>query len=145
MKDAGIVFYFEENDKDVWSGRSIDLDAWNYNCKVAGMNKAIIINKTNQHLTSFDSDMDIQIVSEMPELTGHNTQVVCPCDGTPSSSLWDFDHNTDWYVFGPANGWVEGDFFADSFISIPQNGIGYHHGVFVAATVMFDRHNKINI
>lgn len=140
MKTVGIVFYFESYDKDVWSGRKIDLDAWNYNCKIAGIKKVIIVNKTYTELSSFDKDMDIQIVSEMPELDGHVTQLVCPWENTPSEKieLWDFNHDTDWYVFGPADGWVN-NHFGDSYVTIPQNGIGAHHSVFVANTVMFHR------
>lgn len=137
---AGIVFYFENYDRDVWSGRKIDLDAWNYNCKVAGIDKVIIVNNSVYDVSSFDKGMDVQIVKELPEFKGHVTQLVCPWENTPSDkiNLWDFDHETDWYVFGPADGWV-GNHFADSYVTVPQNGIGAHHGVFIASVVMFHR------
>lgn len=144
---AGIVFYFEENDIDVWSGRKIDLDAWNYNCKIGLIDKAIIINKTNIKINSFDLSMNINIVSEIPELLGHKTQLITPNESIKynlkTESIWDFNHETDWYLFGPANGWG-GNHFADCFINIPQNNLCYHHSVFVASTIMYDRYNKIN-
>jgi hypothetical protein len=138
---AGVVFYFESFDKDMWSGRPVDLDAWNYNCKIAGIDRAIIVNKTFTNIQSFDRGMDIQVVSEIPELSGHKTQLVCPWENTPSDKveLWDFDHETDWYIFGPANGWT-GNYFADSLVTVPQDGVGAHHAVFVATTVMYHRH-----
>jgi hypothetical protein len=140
MRETGIVFYFENFDKDVWSGRKLDLDAWNYGCKVAGIKKAIIVNKSHMDVRAFDRSMDIQVVDELPKLEGHVTQLVCPWEDTPSEKveLWDFDHETDWYVFGPASGWVK-NHFGDSFVTIPQNGRGAHHSVFIANTVMYHR------
>lgn len=146
MREAGIVFFFEENDVDVWSGRNLDLDAWNYNCKIGGINKAIIVNKTDIFINKFDADMDIQVVTEFPELIGHVTQLVIPgeVDSNSCVNLWDFDHQTDWYVFGPGNGW-QGNYFADSFITLPQNGITAHHSIFIGAVIAFHRYNTLNI
>lgn len=138
MKEAGIVFFFEENDIDVWSGRNIDLDAWNYNCKIGGFNKAIIINRTNQVLNSFDIDMDIQILSEFPTLSGTVVQMVIPSETENSISIWDYDHQADWYVFGPANGW-HGNLFADDFIYIPQETNTTLHSIFIGAVTAFSR------
>ena len=140
---AGIVFYFEDNDIDVWSGRKIDLDAWNYSCKIGGIDKVIIINKTEEDIKPFDSWMDIKIVKDFDinSLDGHTTQLVTPNE-TISTSLWDFDHKTDWYIIGPASGWC-GVYEADKKITIPQGDNGHHHSVFVASTVMYHRYNTI--
>jgi hypothetical protein len=143
---AGIVFYFENYDKDVWSGRKIDLDEWNYSCKVANINKAIIVNKSMYDVLSFDKDMDIEIVGELPSLSGHVTQLVTPHElkeGETAVSLWDFDHQTDWYFIGPSDGWV-GNHFGDTLVTIPQHGIGYHHSVFIGSTVLFHRYGVLN-
>jgi hypothetical protein len=143
---AGIVFYFEEYDTDVWSGRDIDMDAWKYNSKIADIDKVYIINRTDETIKWFDYTMDIQIVDEMPKLEGHVTQLVVPSEvvkyNKESVSLWDFDHKTDWYVFGPANGWG-GDHFGDTLLSIPHNNNVHHHSVFVASTVMYHRYENI--
>lgn len=144
MKESGIVFFFEENDIDVWSGRNIDLDAWNYNCKIGGIKKVIIINKTSLNIPKFDIDMDIQIVDKIPALSGHVTQLVLPHENIKNNiSLWEYNHDTDWYVFGPASGW-NSDYFADSFVFIPQNGEATHHSIFIGATLMFHRFNVLN-
>ena len=118
---AGIVFYFEENDIDVWSGRKMDLDAWNYNCKIGNINDVIIVNKSSINIQPFDRGMNIKIVDELPNLNGHVTQLVTNTEmkkyKKSYSELWDFDHKTDWYVFGPANGWV-GKYFANTLYPI---------------------------
>ena len=140
---AGIVFYFEDNDKDVWSGRNIDLDAWNYNCKIGGIDKAIVVNLTHQNLITFDGNMDITFVDEMPSLIGNITQLVTPNEVAEATSLYEFNHQTDWYVFGPASGW-RGNHFANTFLTIPESTPIYHHSVFVGATVMYHRDKVIN-
>jgi len=140
---AGIVFYFEDNDVDVWSGRNIDLDAWNYNCKIGGITKAIVVNLTDQNLITFDGNMDITFVNELPSLSGHVTQLVTSNDTNTPTSLWDFDHQTDWYVFGPSNGW-SGNIFGDTLLTIPQTSGAHHYSVFVDTTIMFHRDHILN-
>ena len=56
---SGLVFYFENNDIDVWSGRKMDLDAWNYNCKIGNINDVIIVNKSSINIQPFDRGMNI--------------------------------------------------------------------------------------
>lgn len=145
--NSGIVFYFEENDVDVWSGRAIDLDAWNYAIKAGGnIDKVIVINKTNQNLTTLDGNVDFQVTTEIPVLSGTVAQIVCPWENTQSNkiNLWDFDHNIDWYVFGPANGWAN-NYFGDILLTIPQQGIGACHAIHINTVIMFDRYKKNNI
>ncbi len=143
---AGIIFYFEDNDKDVCSGRYADLDLWNYACKIAGIEKAIIINKSSLNITSFDSDMDIIIIQdekELPKLEGNIVQLVCPWEETPLKpiELWDTNHNFDWYFFGPSSGW-KGNFpQGHSFLTIPQKGMGATHSIHVATATMYHRYN----
>jgi hypothetical protein len=142
---AGICFFFENNDVDVWSGRNSDLDAWNYACKVAGdIDKAIIINQSSMDLKTFDENMDVKIVSSLKEanIEGHITQLVCPWNTAETTSLWDYDHNTDWYIFGPAEGW-EQDFFGTQ-VCVPQHSKGGLHSVHVATTVMLHRYSVKN-
>jgi len=140
---VGIVFYFENYDIDIFSGREIDLSAWNNVCKIANIKKAIIINKTYNKIIPFDADMDIKIVNEFPELTGKITQLVCPWEETPTEKieLWDFDHDTDWYIFGPASGWKE--YYGNKFITIPQHGYGASHALHVATTIAYHRFKTI--
>lgn len=137
---AGLVFFFEDNDRDVWSGRRIDLDAWNYAAKLSGdIDRIIVVNRTDEALTTFDASLDIQFTTAIPVLDGVTCQVVCPWNRVTSQSLWGFDHLVDWYLFGPAEGWVD-DFFADKFIHIPQYDENATHSVLMVSTVMFHRH-----
>lgn len=137
---AGICFYFEDNDADVYSGRKIDLDAWNYACKVAGdVDQMIVINRTASELTTPDSDMDFQVVTELPELE-NSIKVCCEWDRIDSTPLWNFDHQVDWYVFGPSEGWTE---TGGSGIHIPVNGKVALHAVHAASVVLTHRYGTL--
>lgn len=141
---VGVCFFFENNDIDVWSGRRIDLDAWNYAIKAAGdINKMIVINKTDQIIITPDIEMDFQSVKEIP-IFGDEEKIVficCPWDKMNKSiSLWDFNHNVDWYIFGPANGWKK---TIDFGVFIPQAGEAALHATHVASTVFFHRYEVL--
>lgn len=140
---AGICFYFEDSDVDVWSGK--DLDAWNYACKVAGdIDKAYIINKTDQVLEPFDVNMDFQVFGSLAEaeaaMTGNKMYLTCPWNIGNQSSIVGHDHLVDWYLFGPAAGWQKS---IDGFY-IPQGGHGAVHSVHAATVVMFHRYWTLN-
>jgi hypothetical protein len=138
---TGITFFFENNDTDVWSGRRVDLDAWNYACKAAGdIDSVIIINKTAMEIKHFDVKMNTHIVSTWEEaeeiMSGdRQTFITCPWDGGSHSPLYDFDHKTDWYVFGPASGWK----VPRDGIYIPQAGRGSLHSMHIASAVLLHR------
>jgi hypothetical protein len=140
---VGICFYFESYDKDVWSGRRIDLDAWNYAAKAVGdVDRIIVINKTFSEIKNPDSGtFDFKVVTEIPKLEGKIIKVCCPWDKCKNlKSLWDFDHNVDWYVFGPADGWREE---IENGVYIPQNGKAALHSTHVASTVLFHRYEVL--
>jgi hypothetical protein len=140
---AGIVFYFEENDRDVYSGRRVDLDAWNYACKIAGdIDRAIIINRTDEPLQPFDMGMDIQVTDQIPEpLHGSVVSLVTPWNAREDAqSLWSFNHEVDWYIFGPADGHSPGG----AQLCIPQAGVGAMHSVHVAGVVMAHRYGVVH-
>lgn len=139
---AGIVFYFENSDIDVYSGRDADLSAWNHLCKVADIQKAIVINKSSKNVVPFDSSMEIEVVTEIPSLTGHVTQLVLPNEREDSISLWDFDHQTDWYIFGSASGWF-GNHFGDQYVHVPQNTAGAAYSMQIGTVAMYDRYRKL--
>ena len=129
---AGLCFYFEAEDIDVWSGKN--LDAWNYAAKAAGdIDKLIVINRTDQKLVSPDAAMEFRVVDKLPEL-----QNAVYCVGPQEKSLgwislWDFDHDVDWYCFGPAQGWNPPD--PQLHIPVP---IGFH-SVHAATVIMAHR------
>lgn len=133
---VGICFYFEDSDTDVWSGKN--LDAWNYAAKCAGdIDTFLVINQTDQTLTTPDANLTFRVEPTLPELSGRVTYLVCPWDNTPTKMpLWNFDHATDWYVFGPAKGWSS----IESGVYIPQSGRGACHSVHIATVVMMHRY-----
>jgi len=139
---AGICFFYEDSDVDVWSGHN--LDAWNYAIKASGgINKIIVVNKTDQVLNTPDGNLDFQVVSELPILEDA-IYLVCPWEANESSiSLWDYDHSADWYIFGPARGWVSEPREKAQTIHIPQSGIGALHSVHIASVVMMHRYKVL--
>jgi hypothetical protein len=145
---AGICFFFEPYDIDVWSGRRIDLDAWNYACNAAGdIDHVVVINRTRQKIRSPNADIKFDLVEssktnialdDVPDFKGNVAYICCPWDRAKNkTSLWDFDHNVDWYVFGPANGWREE---LENGVYIPQNGIGAMHSTHIATTILLHRY-----
>lgn len=139
---AGIVFFFEENDVDIFSGRRIDLSAWNYAIKAAGdISKVVVVNKTSVDIPQLDSELEhFSVVSDLPVLDGRLTYVVCPWDIVDFiEPLWSFDHNTDWYLFGPAAGWRKYGRLEHG-VTIPMSGHGALHAVHVASAVMLHRY-----
>ena len=137
---AGICFYFEDSDVDMWSGK--DFDAWNYACKVAGdIDKAFVINRTSQTLQSFDQTMDFRAFDNLTEaqeaMTGTLCFVGCPWDVGIYKPINEFEHAAiDWYIFGPASGWKEPHYG----LCLPQAGGGAVHSVHAATAVMFYRY-----
>jgi len=131
---AGICFYFEDNDSDVYSGRDIDLDAWNYACKAAGdIDRMIVVNRTDNVLTTPDSDMRFEVVTELPDLP-NAVRVCTPWKG--GEPLWTFDHEVDWYVFGPSEGWPD----VSKGVHIPLAGKAALHAVHAATVVLTHRY-----
>lgn len=139
---VGICFYFERYDVDVWSGRRIDLDAWNYAIKAAGdIDRMIVINRSHMEIKTPDGNLKFKVVDELPELEGNVAYICCPWNKAKTKiSLWDFDHNVDWYVFGPANGWQHE---IDTGVYVPQAGQAALHATHVASTVMFHRYRTV--
>lgn len=133
---AGICFYFESSDIDVWSGKN--LDAWLYACNIAGdIDQMIVINKTDQEIKTPSQALDFSVVKELPVLK-NAIYLTPPSRG--GKSLWDYAHDADWYVFGPADGWAEAQ---GPQIHIPHSGNIHIHAVHVATTVMFDRYRRL--
>jgi len=142
---AGIIFFYENNYIDVFSGVNAVLPEWNNICKVGQIDKAIIVNKTQQDIVPFDASMDIQIVSELPSDLTNVVQLVCPWETNFNYvTLQDFDHDVDWYFFGPAAGWKSTD-IGGKYVTVPQAGRGALHSLHIASAIMFDRFYKLNV
>lgn len=142
---AGIIFYFEDNDRDVYSGRPIDLDAWVYAAMAAGdVDKLAIVNRTDVDLQAaingLHGQLQIEVTDNTPNVLGEIVRVVTPGEAdTMTESIWDFKHDVDWYFFGPA----EGHRPAGRSIMIPQSGGGFLHSVHIASVVCLHRFHKL--
>jgi len=152
---AGIIFFYEESYKDVFSGANEEtMNAWNYARHIGGgIDCMVVINCTGEHLESPDQSLDFleipcnrldQAAEILNSINGSNkaffvTPWEAPHFGTPQD-LWSWDHETDWYVFGPASGWSAiSSHPVGTPITIPQHGMGAAHAIHVATAVMFHR------
>jgi len=142
---AGVVFFFEEHEMDVYSGRRIDLAAWNYALKAAGdIKNVILVNRTKQVVKTFDAEINFKAVDRFPSLDGEVIYVICPWNKYEGvrHDLWTFDHHVDWYVFGPAHGW--GGIMPKNSVTIPQsNDQCAIHAPHIATVVMMHRYSVI--
>ena len=138
---AGICFFFENKNVDIFSGCRHSLDAWNYALLAGGgITDVAIINHTDLHLT-FNRQFNFTIY---PHVSAFNsavydqtvTYIGAENEFTNVTSIWDFDHNTDWYMFGPAHGHTK----HESGVSIPG---GVFHSVHAASVVMAHRYKVL--
>lgn len=140
---VGIVFYFEPNDVDVYSGRRIDLDAWCYAAKAAGdVDEMIVVNRSGVELRL----NDFEVVDEMPRLDGRVAHVCCPWErhrADVSIPLWSFDHLVDWYSFGPATGWKNTSEIMKLGVYIPTASTVALHSAHAATVVLSHRYSKV--
>lgn len=137
---VGVAFFFEEYDTDVYSGRQECLDAWNYAFLAAGdITDVVIVNRTD--LTPIlPLNYKIQIVSSEEEFLAiaaedRITRIGAYNEFEKTESLWDFDHDTDWYFFGRAHGHK-----AYAGVTIPTARNTVFHSVHAATVVMVHRH-----
>jgi hypothetical protein len=139
----GVAFFFESPETDVFSGRHRDLDAWNYAARAAGdVDRFRVINRTDLQVQPVDADLDFQVVAEPLELAGRVAHIVCPWDEADERiALWDFDHDVDWYAFGPAAGWRKK---VGLGVYIPIAGNAALHAVHAASVVLTHRYKVIH-
>lgn len=138
---AGICFHFEPDTVDVFSGREQDIHAWIYAAQIPGdITDMVMINSSGWTPKGLDGKFNWKIVPEMPDLPGRVTYLVTDKGHGGDLSLWNFNHKTDWYAFGPAGGWGDDR----NGVNIPQaNPLVALHALHIAPTVMFDRWRKI--
>lgn len=138
---AGLVFHFESNGTDVFSGREQDIDAWRYAAQISGdITDMVMINSAGWTPHHLDQKFEWQVVEAMPDLPGTVTYVATSHEAGVDVPLWDFDHQTDWYVFGPAKGWGPGV----HGIYLPQHNHDVAlHALHVVETVMFHRYKVL--
>jgi hypothetical protein len=156
---AGIVFYFEDYDKDVYSGRRIDLDAWNYAMKSGGIDKAICFNCVHDIKLQMDNKIHFTeihahnvkprvILSQWLNENGIDKKIVLftPPKSAPNDAIHikDLEHNTvDWYVFGPSVG-VDSDYKNTQYVYIPTADERIDlHSVHIGSYVMLRRFESL--
>lgn len=136
---VGVCFHYEEYDSDVFSGRPVILDAWNYAISAAGdVTEVCIINKTAQTL-KFNEKFDLKVFGTCQEFLEYSksrkvTNVVAPGEVDQPTSLWEFDHVTDFYLFGST-----ADRLSGGGIIIPTAGVAAFHPVHAATVVLSHR------
>lgn len=146
---AGIVFWFEDNDRDVFSGRRVDLDAWRYAVKAGGIEKVRCFNSTELEV-SFDLGFDFEIAGRDDtdylewvdqhrdeNLVFFDTEWSCPDFAIPFAEVNHKD--VDWYIFGRAAGLpgVPDDRFIYTYL--PINGSAALHSLHIASAVLLRR------
>ena len=112
---AGIVFWFENSDRDKFSGRQVDLDAWRYAIGAGCISETVCFNKSdynpvlNAGYSTFkiiDGDRtkftEWVVEHKDQNLLFIETEWSCPSNAINLGSV---NHATiDWYIFGPSNG-----------------------------------------
>lgn len=142
---AGILFYFQDYDTDVFSGTRDDLDAWRYAVKAGGIDKIRCINESDLDVSLGFTDMDFKVVDEdwiksQSNVVVFDTEWTCPNSAIPLSRL---DHSkVEWYVFGSADlGAPEVD--GAQYVYLPQYGKGALHSLHIASAVLLRRWENI--
>lgn len=147
---VGVCFFFESNDVDVYSGRRIDLDAWHYACLAAAdVERVLIVNRTEEKLTWPDERVICQVLPAPTKLGGKVARLMPQWrTGDAAVSLWGFDHDVDWYLFGGAHGFQEPRGFGNpdrhQEVFIPQQGRAPLHSVHVASAVLLHRYGVMS-
>ena len=142
MTTHKLAIHLDEWDRDVYSGRQIDLDAYRYACKAFGVSEIAVINSgkieyemndESMKLEEFDSFEDFRLAHQDESITIVEVPWAAPADavGLHKENV----PRTDWYVIGPARGWKcqpQGC----KWISIKQNGKGALHGQHIATLLL---------
>lgn len=143
---TGVLLHFEPYSMDVFSGKDISLDAWNYAFKAAGSIDQVVIVDIDGEAKPF-GDFPTTIISDISQFSPVDPTkcyvIDVPWTNCPCTPLWNFDHqNVDWYMFGPANGWQDA-FPSYPRLTIPQSGTGALHSMHIASIVMAHRYGML--
>lgn len=134
---AGLCFHIEADE--------IDLAPWRHAALVAGdIDTLAIINRTAKPIAHPNDDgmglcQYANLGQFLDDHRGRSMAYLCaPCEPVRARlPLWQFDHDTDWYVFGPAAGWRRE---IDTAITAPQSGRTALPAMQVASTVLLHRY-----
>ena len=154
---TGIVFHFENFEKDVFSGREIDFDAWRYACKAFGIEQMVVIDlipggskyiiaDAEYKPTIYFSLKDFEDLHLTDNLIYFETSWSFSKELTPIN-LNDFKHpktGNTWYIFGPANGFTPQINDGKTWVSIPQKTNTALHSLHLAPIALYDRYIKLS-
>jgi len=147
---AKVCIYYQPYDIDTFSGNPERLYAWSYAFQSVGdiTDLKIIDSVGISYPTGISSSIKTEVIKDFPDFGNETvTQLVCPWNQPPkeSISLWNFDHDTDWYFFGPASGWKEEEYIGDNYVHIPTHGNTEFHSLHVGTVVMTHRYKTLNV
>lgn len=133
----GVCLHFEDNDRDVWSGRPIDLDAWRYALKAFGGDRLAVINLTDAVLSVQDMNISVEEYLSLNDFTSAHADERLVYVELGGPSLQEFTHPADcWYVFGGTTVTLP-----QADVTVPTNGITLHP-VHVEQIILWDRFCK---
>ncbi len=140
---VGVCFFYEDQDTDVFSGRPEMLHAWNYALKSAGdVTRVAIINLTAKR-TTFNKAFDYRVYEDIKEFyataDGSIMHVGAANEFDKSISLWNYKHDDDWLVFGPAHGHPKLPYG----LTIPAANNSVFHAVHAATVIMTHRYEVL--
>lgn len=138
-----VMFHFDEWSRDVWSGRSIDLDCWFKLRTLWGVKKLACVNRTEMDIRTGREDFEVfDTVDDFMEAHRHDQMIQMQ---HPSKTVTTIDAikspQTDtWFMFGPAEGW---DNIAGLWpVAVNQRTLDSHHAPFIAAIVAHKYRNS---
>ena len=137
-----LVIHFEDNDKDVWSGRNLDIDMWKTACFNWGIDELRIIDlRTDKTWQPLDPSLQLKWYSTIEEATEDLNNIVY-IDRQGDTSLWQINHNEiEAYVIGASYGYISRP--EGVKVVIPQQGRDEMHSTHIAAIVLADRYGNL--
>jgi len=155
MKNIKILFHFEDNKIDTYSGRQDDIDAWRYAHKAFGLSEMHMIDKTTGGVEwkTNDAECPLYIYKSIDEWKEKNrptniyyleTEWSLPKDKIQYLNyfVWKWvDPNEDnWFLIGDSEGFNGSEH--GNFISIKQDGKGAMHSVHIIGILLHHLYNN---
>lgn len=152
---VGICFHFEDNYRDVYSGRQIDLDAWRYVGKGFGVSDFAMIDccSGGANAAMMDTEVAFEKFDDFQSFLAAKPGIVhvqvepswAVPDGQTVTDVDQFTHPSGdvWYCFGyGASNFTEG-VVPDHWVSIPMCKPLELHSVHSVGIVLHDRFVKL--
>lgn len=134
----GLCFHFETTDRDLWSGRKIDLDAWQTMCVAFDVKKVVCIDLAGwAHIDWPQGGPDLKIVKSLEEFEEYagedslerriyvETPWTVPKENSPPITPYrSINLTTDdiyWLIIGPSAG-IKPSSNRKHYYTVPQEG-----------------------